>query len=123
MNSKLDGIHDWDERARRARFKVIELAGLCKVTPRHLDRYILEKFGEPALHWITGVRFREAAALILQDRPIKEVADKAGYSTPAHFCRAFKRFYRLSPTAFRSTKAGQGLNVPFRQQMSGLGDQ
>ncbi|MCP4749826.1 MAG: helix-turn-helix transcriptional regulator [Proteobacteria bacterium] len=35
---------------------------------------------------------------------IIEVAFQLGYSDSGHFTRAFKRWYRISPTRFRETK-------------------
>jgi AraC-like DNA-binding protein len=46
----------------------------------------------------------EAALPLLEDPdiPVAEIAYGVGYSRPAHFTRAFKRWVGVAPSAFRA---------------------
>ena len=74
MNSHLNSIADWALLARDARYRSRELALLCQVSPRQLERYFRDRFGQTPQKWLDALRLRDAAVFILQGRHIKEVS-------------------------------------------------
>lgn len=88
----LDGDTDIDGAAR--------LAGLGR---RTLQRR-LDAEGLTYRTLLDRVRMDRARALMHETgAPLSEIADLVGYSDPAHFTRAFRRRFGLSPSADRAT--------------------
>ena len=44
---------------------------------------------------------------ILRERPLVEVAGDAGFADQAHFTRAFKSAFGLTPARYRALRKGQ----------------
>ncbi|MEQ9694607.1 AraC family transcriptional regulator ligand-binding domain-containing protein [Shimia sp. SDUM112013] len=90
----LDGLTDIDGMA--------ETIGCSR---RTLQR-ALEREGMTYRQLLDRVRQKKANSLLLEtDLTITEIALQSGYSDPAHFSRAFKRWNGLTPQHFRSTAA------------------
>lgn len=79
-----------------------EFAADLQVTPTHLTRLTQTAVGKPASA-ILQERIIQAACLALRDtdRPVQDIADKLGFSSPAYFTRAFQAHTGKSPSAFR----------------------
>ncbi len=53
-------------------------------------------------HYINRIRLGNACELLLNSSmPISEVAEKSGYSDQYYFSKVFKKFFSVSPSAFR----------------------
>lgn len=115
MISHLDRFNDWTPLARAARYRSRELARLCLVNLRQLERYFAQRFGKSPHVWLDQQRMLEAAELLLKGDYVKAVASDLHFKNAAHFCRNFKRRYGLSPLAFVAQRTR---NVAFRQSMS-----
>ncbi len=102
MGSRLDSIGDWEERARRAQFKVAGLAGQCRVTERQLRRHFLQKFKDNPHSWMARHRAEWARALLAQGLTVKEVAAEMGFTRQENFSRHFKRHQKVTPSASRA---------------------
>jgi AraC-like DNA-binding protein len=100
--SRLDTIRDWEARAKRAGFRVSLLPSDCGVSRRQLHRFFLLKFHEPPRRWLAEQQLREAANDLTHGLLAKEAMSRTGFKTAAHFARAFKRFYQVPPTVFRT---------------------
>jgi AraC-like DNA-binding protein len=78
------------------------------VSPTHLFRLFRSDKKMTLMTFLTRLRLSYACTL-LQDTQmgIKEIARSTGYSSHAHFCQVFARFYSCSPSEFRkqSTQA------------------
>jgi iron complex transport system substrate-binding protein len=99
VHSRLRRITDWSRRAMLARYRVKELASLCGVSPRHLQRFIRQTEGCCPQQWLNRLKLEFAAGAILKDQtPVKEVAAEFGYSDTAHFSRAFRRYHGVPPS-------------------------
>jgi AraC-like DNA-binding protein len=99
-SSRLDLISNWNERLDRAHFRVSGLAIECMVTERHLRRYFQAKFGCSPHAWITVMRLQKVRSLLLEGRPVKEVAAVAGFEHPSNFSRHFKRYHNCNPSYY-----------------------
>ncbi|WP_068070586.1 helix-turn-helix transcriptional regulator [Novosphingobium lentum] len=83
---------------------VAELAGLCGVSTRHFFRLFRVSTGQTLAHYAADRRIARAKALLVQPRPpIKEIAWRCGFETPAAFSAAFRKAMGMTPKAFRQT--------------------
>ena len=101
MNSRLDGIKDWDERMARAAYHVGYLARNCGISERELRAYIQARFKIAPHVWIRARRLKSRVARQLLLRAstgrIKAVAIALGYKDYSNFSRDFKAVYGQSP--------------------------
>ena len=69
------------------------------------SRTIQRRLGELGLsfsHLVQGVRFQNAQGLLRDSQmPLVQIAKRLGYTDPANFTRAFKRWTGISPNEFR----------------------
>lgn len=102
MRSQLDSTcsSDWIELAFQAKFNCAELARLCNVSLRHLERYFDEAFHVSPKYWLQDLRMRASAQMILQKKSQKEIASGLAFSDVPHFVREFKRQYGCTPKAY-----------------------
>ncbi len=99
MTSRLDRVEEWLNLARPARYSARQLATLCHVSLRQLERYFKGSFGHPPQEWLNEVRFQEAEKLLTSGVSVKQVARRLGFKQASHFSRAFKRRTGLPPSA------------------------
>jgi len=105
MQSRLNRIPDWNERAEASNYSATALAKRCDVTLRHLERYFLETRGRSPHAWLHELRQRKARELILGGSLVKETAARLGYSQVANFSRDFKRHHGVSPAVIERPSA------------------
>jgi len=83
---------------------VAELADLCGISPRHLQRQFHALTGRTVADYIETTRIEQAKAMLERGRePIKAVAQACGFSHPNSFTRAFRRTTGQTPLAFRQS--------------------
>ncbi len=87
--------------------KELSLEGLSKkacYSPFHFHRLFKFITGEPINEFISRKRIERIAAILLvgTNASITELAFRYGFSSGNAFSRAFKNFYGISPTAFKS---------------------
>ena len=79
--------------------KLARRAGMCVAA---FDRAFKRHFATTPARYVTEVRVREAARLLLQsDLSIEKITEVAGFSDRAYFSRVFKKITRESPARFR----------------------
>jgi len=85
----------------------VELAAdAAGVHPRRLQRRLAVE-GLSIRQVVDEMRYRRARALIDdRDRSLTDIAYDLGYSDPAHFTRAFRRWAGVAPVTYRRTRAG-----------------
>lgn len=65
--------------------------------------------GDSPLQYIKKIRLDKALNLLLLDqRPVSDVAYQVGYESPSQFSREFKRHFSVSPKAVRQDEAAWG---------------
>jgi AraC-like DNA-binding protein len=101
------------ERARQfldaERTRVVHSAELESITG--LTRYDLARqfrimFGTSPYRYLLMRRLDFARERMHQERPLVEVACDAGFADQAHFTRAFKSAFGLTPARYRALRAG-----------------
>jgi AraC family transcriptional regulator len=79
-----------------------ELARCTGVSAGHLARAFRARFGKSVGAFARERRLARAAALLRESRqPLAEVGAAAGFYDQAHFTRAFKAQFGITPAAFR----------------------
>lgn len=76
-------------------------AELLRVSPRHLRRLFLARFGCSADRWLYKERLKAALRLLLSHSSVKEVAYELGFSHPAQFSRDFRKRFGITPLRYR----------------------
>jgi two-component system response regulator YesN len=79
------------------------LARSCHLSPDHFSRSFHRLLGTAPQRYLMEARMRAAAADLLNDVPIKQISENAGYATVHAFSRAFKGVFGISPAAYRRT--------------------
>ncbi len=84
------------------RLTIEQIASELGYHPYYLSRIFAASEGVPLHRYISDFRLRAAMQLLTStDRPIREIAQECGFSTPAHFTAAFKERYNLTPSEAR----------------------
>ena len=82
-----------------------EFAADLEVTPTHLTRLTQGSIGKPASALIQERVIHAACdALLHSDRPVKDIAERLGFTSAAYFTRAFQSQIGKSPSDFRRTR-------------------
>lgn len=111
MASDVPGVEGGDPLAnliRQARehmargLTVAELAARANVSVATLERRIRVNFGTTPRSFLAEIRLNEAARLLKESNlNVAEIADRAGYESPASFTRAFRRRQGVAPGEYR----------------------
>lgn len=79
--------------------QIAQAAGYSKY---HLERLFRRETGHTAYQYLQRLRLTEAARKLVETkRPIAEIAFETGYESQAAFTSMFKRFYAVTPHAYR----------------------
>src|ERR1043165_1957953 len=98
MSSKLDRIGDWSTLATQAGYGARQLAELCGVSLRQLERHFKVSFKRPPQDWLNEARCREAEKLLLNGHKANAVAHRLGFKRASHFSRFFKQHTGRPPS-------------------------
>ena len=96
----------WARLARECLYDEQLVARHCTVSVRQLQRYFLEDLGRSPKSWLNEQRMIAARKLLSEGQPGKMVASQLGYKQASHFCRQFKRSYRMTPSQYLVVKFG-----------------
>jgi AraC family transcriptional regulator len=104
------GLATWQERiAKEILFARIcdpptvdELGHACGVSARHFIRAFRQSTGRTPHQWLMQERALKAKNLLEHsDETLAEISAMCGYANQSHFCRAFLRYFRQSPSTAR----------------------
>lgn len=83
---------------------IIELSKLVGLNEYKLKKGFKELFGTTVFGFIHKSRMSLAQRLLLgTDKSAKEIAYEAGYGSPQHFSKAFKKEFGMTPNSIRNT--------------------
>jgi AraC family transcriptional regulator len=83
-----------------------ELARLCGVSTRNLQRKIRQSTGMSISAYVAEAQLARAKALLKQRRlPLKEIAFQLGFSSHSNFSAAFRKAVGQSPSEYRNDHA------------------
>ncbi|MCG6508044.1 helix-turn-helix transcriptional regulator, partial [Vibrio parahaemolyticus] len=72
------------------------------LTPTQLQRHFKARTGMTPYAWLTRLRLEQGMKLVKAGLPGTDVAHQVGFYDQAHFTKAFKHTYGVSPSAVNS---------------------
>lgn len=87
------------------------MASHLYVSESYLTRIIKKKANTSFSKLLTKVRIEEAIVLMLSNNVFTnlEISEKVGYKSQHYFCRVFKKYTGMTPTAYKKSHAIQTL--------------
>jgi AraC family transcriptional regulator len=87
----------------------LDIRGMA--TAAHLSRFHFARAfkastGQTPYQYVNAKRMERAKALLVQDRPIGEIALTLNFSSHANFTRAFRREFGITPGQYREQSSG-----------------
>jgi AraC family transcriptional regulator len=79
-----------------------QLATLLEAPPRQLFRMFRNTFGTTPHHYVLNQRIARARELIIQGKPLVEVAHSVGFSSQSHLCSKFRKHIGITPSRYRA---------------------
>ena len=98
MNPEPAQNQRWETLAKTANYKANELAVLCGVSLRTLQRHFSKNYQVKISEWLRAMRLRQAYSQLTSGLSVKEVAFDLGYKQLSHFSRDFKGYYGVNPS-------------------------
>ncbi|MGB7748310.1 MAG: helix-turn-helix domain-containing protein [Verrucomicrobiia bacterium] len=95
-------LERWEQLAGTACYDAKELAKICHLSVRQLERDFRHLLARSPQDWLNKQRIKAAQQLLRSDLPVKVVALELGFKQASHFCRQFKSFHHLTPSQFAS---------------------
>lgn len=84
---------------------VQEMADVAGLSYAHFIREFTKMFNISPGALLNNLQMEMAAALINRSQlPLKEVAERCGFSSVQYFCRVFKRHFKVTPQTMRKNK-------------------
>lgn len=82
--------------------KIEEYAKMCFISPITLIKYFNKHTKMSPLQYFTSIKITNAQTQLVNSyKPISEIAESLSYVDPLYFCRVFKKFTGISPSAYR----------------------
>lgn len=98
---RLEWVKDRIETEHRESLTLDQLAAEAGLNRRKLTQGFKALFGSSVMDYALERRMFVAEKLIREGRPMSVIADTVGYHDQGNFSRAFKRFYGVSPRAYK----------------------
>ena len=94
-------LPNWEDLATTCNYRLGELANLCHVSLRTLQRHFRKHYDTTLSDWMRQLRLDRARAMLAEADSVKFVAFELGYKQPSHFTRDFKQRFGVPPSALR----------------------
>lgn len=78
-----------------------ELAAIANLSPFYLLRTFRKQVGLPPHGYLNQVRLHRAKRLLVQGKPISDVAQETGFADQSHLTRQFKRMTGVTPGQYQ----------------------
>jgi AraC-like DNA-binding protein len=98
MSSRLEFVQQWEALAVKAGYRPSDLAALCQISLRTLERHFQKNYGVTVSQWMRELRLGKAYQTLIQGKSVKEAAFDHGYKQVSHFSREFKNHFGVSPS-------------------------
>lgn len=118
MSSRLQFVQDWESLAQESGFRPCELADLCQISLRTLERHFQKHYGCTVSKWLRDLRLKQAYGALLEGKAVKEVAYDTGYKQMSHFSRDFKSYYGISPSLLLPSQNKEAIRALAIRQVS-----
>lgn len=89
-----------DKLAREAGYRARELAKVCGLSTRQLQRRFKLALGRTPQDWLDELRMKTAEDMLLQGCSVKCAALETGFRQVSHFCRCFKAKHHVTASQF-----------------------
>jgi len=113
--TRLEPVLQWLASHPDAVPDLYRLADLACLSPYHFHRVYRALMGETVHATMLRVRMHRASVDLAGDRPMRQVAQRAGYSSQAAFNRAFGAVFGMPPGRYRHARSR-----PFNPQELGM---
>lgn len=106
-------VQQWLEEKKpylRREFKLMDVAEVLPLNRSYLSRVFNEGFGKSFSQVVCSYRLQEAERLLIMQKeiPIKDIADRCGFSSPAAFYRVFSEYHEgVTPKGYRQRTVEQ----------------
>ena len=97
-NNQASRTTNWEVLAADSNYCPSELARLCHVSLRTLQRRFAQNYGMTISDWMRNIRLAKAYARVVSGEPIKAVAYDLGFKQLSHFSRVFKEVHGIAPS-------------------------
>ncbi len=94
----------WAALAETAHYDANELARLCQLSTRQLQRQFRHHLERSPQDWLNERRMLAARELLRSGLRIKEITFLLGFKQASHFCRQFKLLNDMSPSEFAGSR-------------------
>ena len=98
MSSRLEFVQQWESLAVKAGYRPSDLAALCQISLRTLERHFQKNYGVTVSKWMRDLRLGKAYESLKQGKSVKEASFDHGYKQVSHFSREFKNHFGISPS-------------------------
>lgn len=115
-------LQDYVEAKIASSITTEQLATLVDARPRQFFRLFTNTFGTTPHHYILNQRIARARKLIMQGKPLVEIAHSVGFSSQSHLCSTFRKRVGVSPSRFRAetSRVSMSADFPSRLRPEGL---
>ncbi|MBA5764104.1 AraC family transcriptional regulator [Vibrio sp. 404] len=79
-----------------------QLSALCELTPTQFQRHFKAKLGISPYAWLSRLRLEKAMKLLRDGHSATQVAHQVGFYDQAHFSKAFKTSFGITPKQINS---------------------
>jgi AraC-like DNA-binding protein len=87
----------WESLATEANYRPSEVARLCNVSLRTVQRHFAIHYDLTISQWLRNIRLNKAYHRIKNGEQIKVVAYDLGFKQLSHFSRSFKEVHGVAP--------------------------
>ncbi|MBQ4819069.1 GyrI-like domain-containing protein [Aquimarina sp. MMG016] len=100
------------------------ISGIAHYSPYHFHRIFKAVIDETLNNYITRKRIEKCASVLMhkEEVSITELSLQYGFNSNSSFTRAFKRFYKVSPSEFRKLNPGKFSKIGIIDSKNGQED-